>query len=82
MLHFHAVTDEDSHPCISKMNQAGDYVNAVTDGDGLPLENEDESGWRLCEYWSTILEARIAGERHHCHDTILPNVQTAPDDKQ
>ena len=42
------------------------------------LENGDESGRRLCEYWSTILQARIEGERHHCHETIF--VQTALDD--
>ena len=37
---------------------------AVIDEDGHPLENEDESGRRLCEYWRTIFEARIDSERH------------------
>ena len=26
-------------------------LSAVTDQEGHPLENEDESGRRLCEYW-------------------------------
>ena len=26
-------------------------LSAVTDEEGPPLENEDESGRRLCEYW-------------------------------
>ena len=26
-------------------------LSAVTDEEGHPLENEDESGRRLCEYW-------------------------------
>ena len=32
--------------------------SAVTDEEGHPLENEDESGRRLCEYWGTIFQAR------------------------
>ena len=28
-------------------------LSAVTDEDGHPLENEDKSGRRLCEYWSS-----------------------------
>ena len=52
-------------------------LHAVTDKDGHPLENEDES---LCEYWAKIFEARIEGERHHCHEIILGYVQKAPDD--
>ena len=55
-------------------------LHAVTDEDGHPLENEDESGRRLCDYWSKIFEARIEGERHHCHEIILGCVQKAPDD--
>ena len=43
-------------------------------------KNEDESGRRLCEHRGTIFEARIEGERHHCHETILRYVQKAPDD--
>ena len=26
-------------------------LSAVTDEEGAPLENEDDSGRRLCEYW-------------------------------
>ena len=33
-------------------------LSAVTDEDGHPLENEDESGRRLCEYQGTIFQAR------------------------
>ena len=44
------------------------------------MENEDESGRRLCEYWSTVFQARIEGERHHLHEAILRCVQKAPDD--
>ena len=40
-------------------------LNAVTDEDGHPLENENESGRRLCEYWGTIFQARVEGPRHH-----------------
>ena len=55
-------------------------LHAITNEDGHPLENEDESGMRLCAYWCEIFEARVEGERHHCHETILQYVQTAPDD--
>ena len=41
---------------------------------------EDDSGRRLCEYWCKIFEARVEGERHHVHETILRYVQKAPDD--
>ena len=44
------------------------------------LENEDESGRRLCEYWGTIFQAREEGPRHHQHEDILRFVQHAPDD--
>ena len=53
---------------------------AVTDEDCHPLKDEDDSGRRLCEDWCKIFEARVEGERHHCHETILGNVQKAPDD--
>ena len=46
-------------------------LSAVTDEEGPPLENEDESGRRLCEYWGTIFQARVEGPRHHHHDDIL-----------
>ena len=55
-------------------------LHAVTDEDGHPLENEDVSGRRLCEYWGKIFEARIEGDRQHCHEIILGYVQKAPDD--
>ena len=46
----------------------------------LPLENEDESSRRLCEYWRSIFQARVEGPRHHKYDDILRYVQKAPDD--
>ena len=55
-------------------------LNAVTDEDGHPLENEDESGRRLCEYWGSIFQARVEGPRHHQDEDILRYVQKAPDD--
>ena len=36
-------------------------LSAVTDEEGYPLENEDESGRRLCEYWGNIFQAREKG---------------------
>ena len=44
------------------------------------LENEDESGRRLCEHWSTIFQARAEGPRHHQYENILRYVQKATDD--
>ena len=55
-------------------------LSAVTGEEGHPLENEDESGRRLCEYWGTIFQARVEGLRHHHHEDILRYVQQAPDD--
>ena len=55
-------------------------LHAVTDENGHPLENEDESGRRLCEYWGTIFQARVEGQRHHHYQNILRYVQKAPDD--
>ena len=55
-------------------------LSAVTDDEGHPLENEDESGRRLCEYWRTIFQARVEGPRHLQLDDILRYVQQAPDD--
>ena len=55
-------------------------LHAVTDEDGHPLENEDKSGRRLCEYWSTSFQAHNEGERHHHKETIPRYVQKAPDD--
>ena len=55
-------------------------LSAVTDEEGHPLENEDESGRRLCGYWRTIFQARVEGPRRHQHEDILRYVQKAPDD--
>ena len=44
------------------------------------MENEDESGRRLCEYWGTIFQARVEGPRHHQLEDILRYVPQAPDD--
>ena len=56
-------------------------LHAVTDEDGHPLENENEneSGRRQCEYWCTIFQAHVDGERHQNLETILSYVQRAPD---
>ena len=55
-------------------------LSAVTDEEGHPLENEDESGRRPCEYWRIIFQAREEGPRHHQYEDILRFVQQAPDD--
>ena len=55
-------------------------LHAVTNEDGRPLENEDESGRRLCEHWGTIFQARVEGQRHHHYEDILRYVQKAPGD--
>ena len=55
-------------------------LSAVTDEEGHPLENEDESVRRLCEYWRTVFQARVDGLRHHQYEDILRFVQKAPDD--
>ena len=55
-------------------------LSAVTDEEGHPLENEDESGRRLCEYWGSIFQTREEGPRHDQHEDILRYVHQAPDD--
>ena len=55
-------------------------LHAVTDKEGHPLEDEDESGMKLCTYWSKIFESE--GERHLAHETILEFVHKAPEDTQ
>ena len=55
-------------------------LSVVVDEEGHPLENEDESGRRFCEYWGTIFQARVESPRHHQHEDILRNVQKATDD--
>ena len=54
----------------------------MTDEDGHPLEDEDESGMTLCTIWVKNFEPRTEGERHHAHETILEYVQKALDDIQ
>ena len=44
------------------------------------MDNEDESGRRLCEYWGTIFQARVEGPTHHQYEDIVRFVQKAPDD--
>ena len=56
------------------------YLSAVTDEEGHPLENEDESGRRFSEFWRTIFQARQEGPRHHQHEDFLRHVQQAPED--
>ena len=57
------------------------FLSAVTDEEGHPLDNEDDSGRRPCEDWRTIFQAREGGPRHHHHhEDILRFVQHAPDD--
>ena len=41
-------------------------IHAVSDEDGHPLEDEDESGMSLCNYWGKIFEARVEGDPHDC----------------
>ena len=55
-------------------------LSAVTDEEGHPLDNEDDSGRSLREYWGTIFQAREEGPRHHQHEDILRFVHHAPDD--
>ena len=55
-------------------------LNAVTDEGGHPLENEDEPGRRLYEYWGSIFHARVEGPRHYQCENIQRYVQKAPDD--
>ena len=55
-------------------------LHAVSDEDGHPMENEDQSGRRLCDFWSTIFQARAEGSKHHQFENILQYVQKAPDD--
>ena len=55
-------------------------LSAVTNEEGHPLENEDESGRRLCEYWGTMFQARVEGPRHHQYEDILRFIQKTLDD--
>ena len=55
-------------------------LHAVTDADGHPLENEDESGRRLCEYWVHDFFKHVLKVRGTTSmKTSLRYVQKAPD---
>ena len=90
MLHLLADTDEKDNVLAKcrlglrawRAKKTMLCFHAVTDEDGHPLESEDESGMRLCDYWCKIFETRVEGAQHHCHETILKYVQTALDDIQ
>ena len=56
------------------------WTSCLAYDDGHPLENADESGRRLCEYWSSTFQARVEGPRHHQFENRLQHVQKAPDD--
>ena len=56
--------------------------HAVTDEDGRPLGDEDESGMILCTHWGEVFQSRTEDERHNAHETILEYVQKAPGDIQ
>ena len=53
-------------------------LRGVPDEDNHPLENE-ESGKKLCENWSTIFQVRNGSKDHHCYETVLRSVQKEPD---
>ena len=46
-------------------------LSVVTDEERHPLENEDDSGRRVCEYRGTSFQARQEGPKHHQHEDIL-----------
>ena len=52
-------------------------LHAVTDEEGRPLDDEDESNMRVRTYWGKICESRTQDERHHDNETILECVQKA-----
>ena len=55
-------------------------LHAVTDEDCHPLENENESGRRPCDFWSPTFQARAEGPRDPQYENILRYVQKALDD--
>ena len=55
-------------------------LHGIMNEDGHPLENEDESGGRLCDFGCTTFQARAEGARQHQYENILQYVQKAPDD--
>ena len=52
---------------------------AITDEVRHTLENEDESGRRLCDYWRTIFQAREEGPRRQQQEDIFRFVRQALD---
>ena len=57
-------------------------LHAVPAEDGIPIEDEDESGMKLCTSWGKIFDSRAEDKRHHAHETILEYVQKTPEDVQ
>ena len=55
-------------------------LHAITDEDGHPLEDEDESGGMHCEYGGTSFHARAEPPRHRQYDEVLRYIQKAPVD--
>ena len=55
-------------------------LHAVSDDEGHPLENEDESGRMPREYRGPTPQARVEGPRHHQSENLSQYVQKAPDD--
>ena len=55
-------------------------LHAVTDEEGRPLVDEDESGTMLCTHFGRIFESRINDERHLAYETFLDFVHKAPED--
>ena len=54
----------------------------MTDEEGRPLEDADESGAMLCSFWAGTFEARERHYQDHSCETIFGCVQGAPDDIQ
>ena len=58
-------------------------LHAVTDEEGRPLDDEDESGTRsLYLIGVAFFELRTDDERHHARETVLHLVQQASEDIQ
>ena len=62
--------------------QSADFslrAHAITDEVGRPLDDEDDTGTRLCTFCGRVFESHTKDERHHAYETILEFVQKAPD---
>ena len=55
-------------------------LHAITDEDGHPLEDEDESGGRHCEYGGTSSQVRAEPPRHRQYQEVFRYIQKAPVD--